>query len=256
METRGVQRRLAAILAADVVGYSRLMGNDEAGTLAALKAHRKELIDPKIAEHHGRIVKLMGDGALVEFASVVDAVGCAIEIQRGMVERNSGVAEQRRIEFRIGINIGDIIVEGEDIYGDGVNVAAQLEGLAEPGGICVRRNVRNQVRDKLGIEFVDLGEVEVKNIARPVRVFRLTLDDVGMKVKSQAPVHSALALPHKPSIAVLPFINLSADAEQEYFSDGIAEDIITELSRIPIVVYHRPQLLVRVQRTSAGSHGN
>ena len=228
---QAVQRRLAAILAADVVGYSRLMGCNEEGTLGALKAHRKELIDPKIAEHNGRIVKLMGDGALVEFASAVDAVHCAIEIQRGMVERNSGVAEQRRIEFRIGINIGDIIVEHDDIYGDGVNVAARLEGLAEPGGICVHRNVRNQVRDKLDLEFIDQGEVEVKNIARPVRVFRLVLDDGDTKKAGQGVVRRSPSFSDKPSIAVLPFVNMSADTQQEYFSDGLTEDIITELSR-------------------------
>ena len=160
-----MERRLAAIVAADVVGYSRLIGMDETNTVSALKAHREELIEPKIAEHNGRIVKLMGDGLLAEFPSAVEAVLCAVQIQHMMVERNASVSEDRRLTFRIGINIGDIVVEGDDIYGDGVNVAARLESLSEPGGICVRRNVRNQVRDKLGIEFQDLGELEVKNIA-------------------------------------------------------------------------------------------
>ena len=172
-----MERRLAAILAADVVGYSRLMGVDEAGTLAALKAHRKELIVPKEAQHHGRTIKLMGDGVLMEFGSVVDAVAFAVDVQFAMRERNAEVPEDRRIVYRVGINVGDIIVEGDDIYGDGVNVAARLEGLAEPGGICVRRNVRNQVRDKMDLEFEDMGEVEVKNIARPVRAFQVVLDD-------------------------------------------------------------------------------
>ena len=160
-----MERRLAAIVAADVVGYSRLIGMDETNTVSALKAHREELIEPKIAEHNGRIVKLMGDGLLAEFPSAVEAVLCAVQIQHMMVERNASVSEDRRLTFRIGINIGDIVVEGDDIYGDGVNVAARLESLSEPGGIWVRRNVRNQVRDKLDIEFQDLGELEVKNIA-------------------------------------------------------------------------------------------
>jgi adenylate cyclase len=169
VEQQGEERRLTTILSADVVGYSRLMGEDEAGTLAALKKHRRELIEPKTAQYNGRVVKLMGDGTLMEFGSVVDAVRFAVEVQIAMAERNAEVPEERRIVFRVGINIGDIIVEGEDIYGDGVNVAARAEGIAEPGGICVARNVRNQVRDKLEIDFEDLGEVEVKNIARPVR---------------------------------------------------------------------------------------
>ena len=177
MEPRGVERRLTTILSADVVGYSRLMGKDEAGTLAALKAHRRELIDPKAAQYHGRTVKLMGDGALMEFTSVVDAVLFAVEVQCAMRERNAGVPEDRRILFRIGINIGDVIIEGDDIYGDGVNVASRLENLAEPGGICMARNVRNQVRDKLHLDLNDLGEVEVKNIARPVHVFHLVLNE-------------------------------------------------------------------------------
>src|SRR5271169_1999625 len=169
-----VQRRLAAILAADVVGYSRLMGADEEGTLERLKAHRRRLIDPKIAEHHGRIVKTTGDGMLVEFASVVDAVRCAVEIQRGMVDRDAEIPEDKRITFRIGINLGDVIIDGDDIFGDGVNVAARLEALAEPGGICVSRVVRDQIRDKLPYPFEDMGEQSVKNIARPVRAYAMS----------------------------------------------------------------------------------
>ncbi|MCH9013812.1 MAG: adenylate/guanylate cyclase domain-containing protein, partial [Proteobacteria bacterium] len=176
-----MERRLAAILAADVVGYSRLMGEDEAGTLTALKAHREKLIDPKVGEHKGRIVKTTGDGMLVEFPSVVEAVLCAVEIQKGMSERNAEIPEDRKMLYRIGINIGDVIIEGDDIYGDGVNVAARLEGLAEPGGICVRRVVRNQVRDKLPVVFEDMGEIEVKNIARPIRVFRVLPEGVTPK---------------------------------------------------------------------------
>jgi adenylate cyclase len=208
-----VERRLAAILAADVAGYSRLMGEDEEGTLAALKAIRRELGDPKIKEHRGRIVKTTGDGLLVEFASVVDAVRCAVEVQREMALRNAAVPQERRIEFRMGINLGDIIKDGRDIYGDGVNIAARLEGLAEPGGICVTRVVRDQVRDKLDFAFEDAGEQQVKNIARPIRVHRLLISE---GVAATVP----LALPDKPSLAVLPFQNMSGDPEQEYFADG------------------------------------
>ena len=221
-----MERRLAAILAADVVGYSRMMGVDEVDTLNALKAHRSEVIDPTIAERGGRIVKTMGDGLLVEFGSVVDAVQCATDLQRAMAERNAGVSDERRIDFRIGINLGDVIIEDGDIYGDGVNVAARLEGLAEPGGICISRAARDQIRDKLPVVLEDLGEQSVKNIARPVRVFRIK--PAALPVASAA---SEAALPDKPSIAVLPFNNMSGDPEQEYFSDGITEDIITELSR-------------------------
>ncbi len=224
-----VERRLAAILAADVAGYSRLMGADEEGTLARLKAHRRELINPKIAEHQGRIVKTTGDGILIEFPSVVEAVRCAVEVQQGMNERNTDVPSAQRIEFRVGINVGDIIIDGDDIYGDGVNVAARLEALAEPGSVWVSRAVRDQVRDRVTLGFEDMGEREVKNIARPVRVFRIAAPSIGQPTASPKP---ALALPDKPSIAVLPFQNLSGDPEQEYFADGMVEDIITALSRM------------------------
>src|SRR6266436_3981021 len=233
MAEERVERRLAAILAGDVAGYSRLMGVDEEGTLAALKRHRRELVDPKIKEHRGRTVKLTGDGILVEFASVVDAVRCAVEIQRGMAERNTGVPAERRIEYRIGLNLGDIIIDEHDIYGDGVNIAARLEALAEPGGICVSRIVRDQVRDKLDFSFADMGEQQVKNIARPVRTHRILLSTEPIEPirvgDTSAP--SARPVAQKPAIAVLPFANMSGDAEQEYFSDGITEDIITNLSR-------------------------
>ena len=238
MAARGparVERRLAAILAADVAGYSRLMGADEEGTLAALKALRRELTDPKIKEHRGRIVKTTGDGLLLEFASVVDAVRCAVEVQREMAERNAGVAPDRRIEFRRGINVGDVIRDGRDIYGDGVNLAARLEALAEPGGICVSRVVRDQVRDKLELLFEDMGEQQVKNIARPVRVHRVVLGESPPVASAQATEGSTkppLAVPDKPSIAVLPFQNMSGDPEQEYFADGMVEEIITALSWI------------------------
>ena len=227
MARQGVERRLAAILSADVVGYSRLMGDDEAGTLAVLKAHRAECIDPEIAAYQGRIVKLMGDGALVEFPSVVDAVECAVAVQRGMAERNAEVPEDRRVAFRIGINLGDVIIEGDDIYGDGVNVAARLQELADPGGVCVSANVHEQVEGKLDVAFEDRGEQTVKNIARPLRVYGVTDGETGSPIGQPA----RLPLPDKPSIAVLPFDNMSGDAEQEYFSDDITEDIITELSR-------------------------
>jgi adenylate cyclase len=221
-----VERRLAAILAADVAGYSRLMGADEEGTHARMKVHRRELIDPKIDEYRGRISNIAGDGILVEFASVVDAVRCAVDMQQAMAERNAAVPTDRRIEFRIGVNLGDIIAEGKDIYGDGVNVAARLEGLAEPGGICVSRVVHDQVRDKLAFSFEDMGKQQVKNIARPVQVYRVKLGGAARPIP-------ALALPDKPSIAVLPFENMSDAAKDVYFADGIAEDIITELSRYP-----------------------
>src|SRR5882762_10161458 len=223
-----VERRLAAILAADVAGYSRLMGADEEGTLAALKAIRRELGDPKIAEHRGRIVKTTGDGLLVEFQSVVDAVRCAVEVQRAMADRNAGAPAEKRIEFRFGIHQGDIIVEDGDIFGDGVNLAARLEGLAEPGGICVSGRVHADAAGKVDVAFDDLGEQSLKNIARPLRVYRVRLGEVPATNTPAA----ALALPDKPSIAVLPFQNMSGDPEQEYFADGMVEEIITALSRI------------------------
>jgi adenylate cyclase len=208
------------------------MGADEEGTHERLKAHLGELVDPKIAEHRGRIVKNTGDGFLAEFASVVDAVRCATEIQRGMIDRERELPDKRRIRFRIGVNLGDVIAEEHDIFGDGVNVAARLEALAAPGGICVSRVVRDQVRDRLDFTFEDLGEQSVKNIARPVRVYRV--QDPAAPVEEPVPASpQPLPLPDKPSIAVLPFTNMSADPEQEYFGDGIAEDVITTLSRYP-----------------------
>jgi adenylate cyclase len=235
MDEARVERRLAAILAADVAAFSRLMGVDEEGTLAALKRYRRELVDPKITEHRGRIVKTTGDGMLVEFVSVVDAVRCAVDIQRGMGERNTGVPQEKCIQFRIGINVGDIISDNNDIYGDGVNVAARLETLAEPGGIMVSRNVYDQVRDKLSFGFEDMGEQTVKNIARPIGVHRVSLVDSaaplsGIGVAAVAKTEASSA--ERPSIAVLPFVNMSGDPEQEYFADGISEDIITGLSKL------------------------
>jgi len=283
-----VARRLAAILAADVAGYSRLMGADEEGTLERLKGHRRELVDPKVKEHRGRIVKTTGDGMLVEFPSVVDAVRCAVEVQRGMVDRNAEVPEDKRITFRIGVNLGDVIIDGDDIYGDGVNIAARLETLAEPGGICVARTVRNQIRDKLPYAFEDMGDQSVKNIARPVRadaisaaavastplvalpaqsgpvprrlLLRPTVVATSAAVaiglglaawwvwpdrdsptnSTQAPLTASLqtipalsAIPaSRLSIVVLPFTNLSDDREQEYFADGVTDDLTTDLSRI------------------------
>jgi TolB-like protein/class 3 adenylate cyclase len=232
MSERKVERRLAAILAADVVGYSRLVGEDEEGTLERLKVLRRAVADPKIKEHRGRVVRTMGDGLLVEFASVVDAVRCAVEVQREMALRNADLPADRRIEFRIGINLGDIIKDGREIYGDGVNVAARLEALATPGGICVSRVVRDQVRDKLGFAFDDRGEQQVKNIARPVRVFDVNMAGEAMTLTPDTAARAPLALPDKPSIAVLPFQNMSGDPEQEYFADGMVEEIVTALSRI------------------------
>jgi adenylate cyclase len=220
-------RRLAAILAADVAGYSRLMGADEEGTHERLKAHLGQLVEPKIKEHRGRTVKNTGDGFLSEFASVVDAVRCAVAIQRGMVERERDMSGERRIAFRIGINLGDVIIEEHDIFGDGVNVAARLEALAEPGGICVSSVVHDQVSDKLDFAFEDEGEQRVKNIARPIHVWRIR-----PRAALTAPA-PALSLPDKPSIVVLPFTNMSSDPEQEFLADGIAEDVITALSRYP-----------------------
>ena len=230
MAEERLQRRLAAILSADVVGYSRLMGIDEAGTLARLKAIRRDLVDPKIAAHSGRIVKLMGDGALVEFASAVDVVTCAIEIQRQLREREAGGPEADPIRFRIGIHVGDIVIEGEDILGDGVNIAARIEGIAEPGGISISEDAWRQVHGKVAGNFVDGGEHSLKNIAQPVRVYRLDLAP-NQAAASKVP-RPTLALPEKPSIAVLAFNNMSGDPEQEYFSDGISEDIITDRSKL------------------------
>ena len=269
-----MERRLTTILSADVVGYSRLVREDEAGTLAVLKLHRKELIQPKADQYHGRTIKLMGDGALMEFASVVEAVAFAVEVQCAMRERNGPVPKDRRIEFRIGINVGDIVVDGDDIYGDGVNIAARLEGLADSGGICVRRNVHNQVHDKLDLTFEDLGDVEVKNIAQPIRPYKVVLDEKAEQLVTPIAIEPArhalpriaiaaglaglvalaslawwqpwsepdvepasvnqmvFPLPEKPSIAVLPFDNLSDDPEQSYFADGMTEDLITDLSKI------------------------
>jgi adenylate cyclase len=227
------QRQLSAILAADVAGYSRLIGLDEEGTLARLKELRQTMIDPKISEHRGRIVKTMGDGLLVQFASAVDAVRCAVDIQRQMSEQHAETVQDQRIEFRMGINVGDIVIDGDDIHGDGVNVAARLEGLAEPGGICVSAGVHDQVRDKLDLAFDDTGEHQLKNIARPVRVYRIT-------GAPRVAIPAAKAATDKPSIAVLPFTNMSGDPEQTYFSDGITEDILTELSRFrPLSVIAR-----------------
>ncbi len=226
METRRVERRLSAVLAADVAGYSRLIGVDEEGTLAQLRAVRAELIDPAITAHRGRVIKTMGDGILVEFPSVVDAARCALDFQRGMAQRSVQIAADRRLAFRIGIHIGDVVVEGEDLLGDAVNIAARLEGIAEPGGITLSEDAWRQVRDKLQDAFVDLGEQTLKNIARPVRAYRL---DVAGAPEAPRPM---LALPDKPSIAVLPFQNISGDPEQDYFTDGMVEDIITGLSRI------------------------
>jgi len=233
MDVPGPERRLAAVLAADMVGYSRLMEVDETGTLARLKTHRIELIDPAIAKNRGRIIKTTGDGMLVEFHSVADAVLCAAEIQRRMARRNADVSPARWMQFRIGINLGDVIVEENDIFGDGVNVAARLETLADPGGICVSGAVRDQVGQRLDdVEFEDLGDQSVKNIARPIRVFRVRLDpDLKIAPEGGKDPAVATAISKKPSIAVLPLVNMSGDPEQEFFADGLTEDIITELSR-------------------------
>ena len=222
-----VERRLAAILAVDVAGYSRLMGADEEGTHERLKAHFAELIHPKVTEHRGRVVKNTGDGLLSEFPSVVDAVRCALEVQREMIARNAATPAGHRIEFRMGINVGDIIIEASDIFGDGVNIAARLEALAEPGGICLSAAAHEQVRDRLDLAFDDLGEQQVKNIARPVRTYRVAL---GASSRAALP---PLSLPDKPSLAVLPFQNMTGDAEQEYFVDGMVEEITTAIARLP-----------------------
>jgi adenylate cyclase len=223
---------LAAILAADVVGSCRLIGIDEEGTLAQLKALRKTLFDPKIAQHHGRIVKNTGDGALVEFASVVDAVRCADDVQRGVAEQNTDVPQDKRIEFRIGIHLGDIIIADDDIFGDGVNIAVRLEGIAEPGGICISDDAHRQVRGKVESTLEDMGAQTLKNIAEPMRAWRVRIGPSSSPAtKTPAETAQPLALPDKPSIAVLPFENMSGDPEQEYFADGMVEEIITALSR-------------------------
>src|SRR5215472_8794077 len=228
-------RRLTAILAADVAGYSRLMGADEEGTHERLKAHLGQLVDPKITEHRGRTVKNTGDGLLAEFPSIVDAVRCAVEVQRGMADREPIVADERRIRFRIGINLGDVIVEEHDIFGDGVNVAARLEALAEPGGICISRTVRDHIRDKLPYPFQDMGEQVVKNIAHPIRVYTLHPEAIASLPTPSVQPTSSISPPMvapRLSIVVLPFANLSNDPDQQYFADGITEDVTTDLSRL------------------------
>jgi adenylate cyclase len=228
-------RRLAAILAADVAGYSRLMGTDEEGTHERLKVHRRELVDPKISAHSGRIVKTTGDGLLAEFPSVVDAVRCAAELQRAVIDREASIPEDRRIRFRVGINLGDVIVEGGDIFGHGVNVAARLEAMSDPGGICISRMVRDQIRDKLPYDFEDLGEQSVKNVARPVRVYALRSEAVAGLPAPSAPATPPIpqpAIAPRLSIVVLPFANLGNDPDQQYFADGITEDLTTDLSRL------------------------
>jgi TolB-like protein/class 3 adenylate cyclase len=231
MSQNRLDRRLSAVLAADVAGYSRLIGQDEEGTIATLKAHRAELFEPTITAHRGRLVKTTGDGLLVEFPSVVDAVRCAVEVQRAMAGRNADVAQDRRVEFRIGIHVGDIVVEQDDIFGDGVNVAARLEALAEPGGITVSARVQEDAEGRLNVGFVDDGEQMLKNIARPVRVYRVQLDGATPEASAATAVAMPAARTDVPSIAVLPFQNLSSDPEQDFFADGIVDDIILNLLR-------------------------
>lgn len=233
MTAERVERRLAAVLAADVAGYSRLMGRDEEGTLEQLKAFRRTLIDPTIAQHRGRIVKTTGDGMLVEFASAIDAVRCTVELQRGMAAQNADVPQDSRIEFRIGVHVGDIIIDDNDIFGDGVNIAARLEGLAEPGGICISDDAQRQIRGKLDIAFDDLGPRNLKNIVEPMRAWRIRLDgDTSARVSVNPAEATPLSPPDKRSIAVLPFQNMSGDPEQDHFCDGLVEDIITTLSKL------------------------
>ena len=233
MEEQKVERRLAAIVATDVVGYSRLMEVDEAGTLARLKTIRMELIDPAIEKCKGRIFKTVGDGMLVEFQSVTEAVRCAVEFQQNMARRNRDLPASRSLLYRIGINLGDVIVEDSDVFGDGVNVAARLESMADAGGICISAAVRDQVGDKIDVGYEDLGEQQLKNINRPIRVFKVLLNGQAAEPASHdgAGQSAPPASPRKPSIAVLPFVNMSGEPEQEFFADGLTEDIITELSR-------------------------
>ena len=235
MSKEQVERRLAAILAADVAGYSRLMGADEEGTLASLRAHRRDFLDPKVADHRGRIVKSTGDGLLIEFASVVDATRCALDVQHGMRERNTSVPQDKRLEFRIGINVGDVIIEDNDIFGDGVNVAARLEGIAEPGGIVISAVVRDAAINRIDAEFRDLGELSLKNIARPVRAFQVMFEaDGGPKAARAVPDKvGALDPPERPSIAVRPFVVLAEDRGLEFLADGLAEDVTALLARVP-----------------------
>jgi adenylate cyclase len=223
-----LERRLAAILAADVVGYTRLMGDDEAGTLRCLTELREQVLGPLIAEHRGRLVKLMGDGLLIEFSSVVDAVACAVDWQKAVSRHEAASDSDKRLRFRIGVNLGDVMVEGEDLYGDGVNIAARLEGHAEPGGICISGDAYRQVKGKIEIDFEDLGQQDLKNVAEPVRIYRIAAERSVVAAASAG--EEALAIQEKPSIAVLPFTNMSGDPEQEYFSDGLTEDIITALA--------------------------
>ncbi|MGH6933175.1 MAG: adenylate/guanylate cyclase domain-containing protein, partial [Dongiaceae bacterium] len=229
-----VQRRLTTILAADVVGYSRLMEQDEAGTMALLRARRHDVLMPAVARQGGRVFKVMGDGVLIEFTSVVNAVECAIDLQKAWQAQNADLPAHQHILLRIGINLGDVMVEGNDLYGDGVNLAARLESLAEPGGICVSGDVYRQVRSKLQMQFQDLGDQKVKNIVGPVHAYRVQAGDAGLVPAESPEIHpSASGLPNKPSIAVFPFANMSNDPEQEYFADGLAEDLITDLSKVP-----------------------
>ena len=245
-----MERRLTAVLAADVAGYSRLMGRDEEGTLAKLKSFRKALVDPAIAEHRGHIVKTTGDGMLAEFASAVDAARCAIEVQRGMAERNAGVPRELRIEFRIGIHVGDIIIDENDIFGDGVNIAARLEAIAQSGGICISDDAHRHIRGKVDSVFDDMGPQVLKNIAEPMRAWRMQIGNAAASTSDvSAGSSQPLALPDKPSIAVLPFQNLSGDPEQEYFADGMVEDIITALS-------HFKSLFVIARNSSFTYRGN
>ena len=235
MATTTATRRLTAILAADVAGYSLLMGADEEGAHERLRGHLRELVDPKIKEHRGRIVKTTGDGVLAEFASVVDAVRCAGEIQRGMADRDLDLAQERRLRFRIGVNLGDVIVDGDDIYGDGVNIAARLEGLAAPGGVCVSGTVRDHIGDRLPYAYEDMGQQSVKNIAQPVRVYAVRPEGIAGVPRASVSATASGSLPAitpRLSIVVLPFTNLSDDREQQYFADGITEDLTTDLSRL------------------------